>query len=89
MIAGATKTESMLHGSERFANAMDPMQVAVGALDHLGKGPNWVPGVENRAAARGMSPVPRVALINGMSQATAELFDLPHGAVEGREFDED
>ena len=89
VIAGATKTESMLHDSEHFDNAMDPMQVAVGALDHLGKGPNWVPGEENRAAARGMSPVPRVALINGMSQATAQLFDLPHGPIEGREFDED
>jgi short-subunit dehydrogenase len=89
VIAGATKTESMLHDSENFADAMDPMLVAAGALDHLGKGPNWVPGDENRAAARGMLPVPRVALVNGMSQATAALFDLPHTPVEGREFHED
>jgi hypothetical protein len=36
-----------------------------------------------------MLPVPRVALINGMSQATAGLFDLPYSPVEGREFHED
>lgn len=89
VIAGSTKTESMLHDSENFADAMDPMLVAVGALDHLGKGPNWVPGDANRAAARGMLPVPRVALVNGMSEATAALFDLPHTPVAGREFHED
>lgn len=89
VIAGATKSESMLHGSEHFDDAMDPEEVVVGALDHLGKGPNFVPGAENRAGAQGMLPVPRVALINGMSQATAALFDLPYTPLEGREFHED
>lgn len=89
VLAGATKTESMLHESANFENAMDPSEVAVGALDHLGKGPSWVPGEQNQLAARGMWPVPRVPLINGMSQASAELFGLPHTPVEGREFHED
>ena len=88
VVAGATKTESVLHSSDKFSDAMDPAEVATGALDHLGKGPNWVPGEANQAAAKGMWPLPRVALINGMSQATADLFDLPIARVEGREFHE-
>jgi hypothetical protein len=68
---------------------MDPAEVAIGALDHLGKGPNFVPGAENRAAARGLWPLPRVALINGMAQANAALFDQTCETVEGIEFDED
>jgi len=89
VLAGATRTESVLPGSDRFADAMDPAEVAAGALDHLGKGPNWIPGDANRTAARGIWPTPRVAVINGMSQATAALYDLEHVAVEGREFHED
>ena len=88
VLAGATKTESLLHTSDKFADAMDPAEVATSALDHLGKGPNWIPGELNQAGARGMWPVPRVALINGMSQACAGLFDLPHTPVEGIEFHE-
>ena len=73
---------------EAFADAMDPAEVARGALDHLGKGPNWVPGEANQGAAKGLWPVPRVGVINGMTQASAELFDLPFDPVAGIEFDE-
>jgi len=90
VLAGATRTETMLaQRPEEFDAAMDPLEVAQGALDHLGKGPNWVPGTENRAAAKGMWPTPRVALVNGMTQASAALFELPMQAVEGLEFHED
>ncbi len=89
VLAGATRTETMLaQRPEQFADAMDPAEVARGALDHLGYGPSWVPGEENRAAAKGMWPVPRVALVNGMTQACASLFDLQATPVEGREFHE-
>jgi short-subunit dehydrogenase len=89
VLAGATRTETMLaQRPDEFAAAMDPSEVARGALDHLGKGPNWVPGAENQAGAQGMWPAPRVALINGMTQASAALFDLPFAAVEGAEFHE-
>lgn len=89
VLAGATRTETMLsQKAEQFEQAMDPAIVAEGALDHLGKGPNWVPGEANRAAAQGMWPVPRVALVNGMTQATAGLFELPSVPVEGIEFHE-
>ncbi len=89
VLAGATKTETMLEQEPAaFADAMDPAEVATGALDHLGKGPNWVPGKENQAAARGLWPAPRVAVANGMTQATAALFSIEMPTVEGLEFDE-
>ena len=62
-----------LHSGANFEDGMDPADVAVGALDPLGKGPNWIPGEPNRAGARAMGPVPRVGLINGMSKSCAEL----------------
>lgn len=86
VLAGATRTESMLHSGDKFESAMDPAEVAEGALDHLGKGPTFVPGEMNRAAAKGMWPTSRVAVINMMSQACANLFDLPHQPVEGVDF---
>ncbi len=90
VLAGATRTETMLgQRPESFETAMDPAEVARGALDHLGKGPNWIPGDENRATARGLWPVPRIPIVNGMTQATAALFELSLPIVEGREFDED
>ena len=90
VLAGATRTETMLaQRPEEFASAMDPADVARGAFDHLGKGPNWVPGEGNQAAAKGIWNVPRVALINGMTQASATLFDLPSEAVAGLEFHEE
>lgn len=89
VVAGATRTETMLEQRpEAFAEAMDPREVARGALDHLGKGPGWVPGAANQEAAKGLWPVPRIAAINGMTQASAALFDLPFTPVEGFEFHE-
>ncbi len=89
VLAGATRTETMLdQKASKFEDAMDPTLVAQGAFDHLGKGPNWVPGDDNQAAAKGLWPIPRVAVVNAMSQATAALFDLPMKPVEGREFHE-
>jgi hypothetical protein len=32
--------------------------------------------------------VPRVGIVNAMSQAVAQLFDLPHTPVAGKEFHE-
>ena len=89
VLAGATRTETMMdQRPEAFADTMDPAVVASGALDHLGKGPNWVPGAENQATAQGLWPVPRVGVINAMTAASAALFDLPVTPVEGVEFHE-
>ncbi|MFK7898205.1 MAG: SDR family NAD(P)-dependent oxidoreductase [Myxococcota bacterium] len=91
VVAGATKTPSMLNSNEGFAdypNVMDAEDVAKGALANLGGGPVWVAGAHNRATAAGLLPVPRTALINGMSEATAQLYDLPFTRVDGKEFGE-
>lgn len=91
VVAGATKTPSMLNSNEGFAdypNVMEPEDVARGALANLGGGPVWVAGAHNRAAAAGILPIPRTALINGMSEATAQLYDLPFVRAFGEEFSE-
>ena len=89
VLAGATKTETMLDQKpEAFADAMDPAEVARGALDHLGKGPNWIPGEANQGVAKGLWPVPRIGVVNAMTQASADLFDLPFTPAEGVEFDD-
>ncbi len=88
-IAGATRTPSMLASNpafENYPNLMQPADVARGALDALGSGPLWVAGEANRATAAAMLPVPRVALINGMSEATASLYALSHTPVAGADF---
>jgi len=90
-IAGATRTPAMLASSDAFADypgAMEPDDVARGALAFLGRGPIWVAGEANRATAKGLSPVPRIPVINGMSEATASIYGLPHGPVAGVEFGE-
>ena len=89
VLAGATRTETVMSQQpEAFADAMDPAEVARGALDHLGKGPNWIPGEANQGMAKGLWPVPRVGVINAMTAASADLFDLPNTPVEGVEFHE-
>lgn len=91
-IAGATRTPSMLASSEAFADhpgAMEPDEVARGALAFLGKGPLWVAGDANRATAKALSPVPRIPVINAMSEATASIYGLPHTPASGVEFQGD
>lgn len=91
-IAGATRTPSMLASSESFADypgAMEPEEVARGALAFLGKGPIWVAGDANRATAKGLSPVPRIPLIDAMSAASASIYGLPHAPASGVEFQDE
>jgi len=89
VVAGATRTPSMLTSNpafEDYPGIMEAEEVAEGALRNLGRGPVWVAGKENRAAAAGMSPVPRTDLINGMSQATAQVYGLPFQEAKGTDF---
>ena len=88
-IVGATRTPSMLESNssfEAYANIMEPAEVAKGALENLGRGPVWVAGKVNRETVGQLWPARRVELINGMSAATADLYQLSHTAVEGQEF---
>jgi short-subunit dehydrogenase len=90
-VAGATRTPSMLASSEAFADqpgALEPDEVARGALAFLGRGPIWVAGT-NRATAKALSPVPRVPLIDAMSRATASIYGLAHTPAAGAEFGDD
>lgn len=88
VLAGLTRTPSLLAAEPKTEGGMDPADVASGALDYLGKGPNWVAGAENQALAKSLWPVPRVGLVNALSRAGAELFGLPHAQVAGAEFHE-
>ena len=65
---------------------MDPRDVAQETLDFLGPGPTFIPGAENRKRVRAMWPVPRIPLIQGLSQANARNFGLPFHVLEGDEF---
>ena len=89
VLAGATRTETMLATGDAFDDAMDPNEVATAALERLGRGPICVPGAGNQAAARGLWPVPRVPVINAMSEASAALAGTGHEAVAGSEFHEE
>lgn len=89
VVAGATRTPSMLEsqpGFESYPGIMEPDDVANGALRNLGAGPVWVAGEANRTAAAGLIPVPRVVMVNAMSQATAGLYGLPFDEARGKEF---
>ena len=91
-VAGATRTPSMLASNESFADypgAMEPDEVARGALAFLGRGPIWIAGEANRATAKALSPVPRIPVINGMSEATASIYGLRHTPATGVEFQDD
>ena len=91
VIAGATDTPSMRSSNDKFGDydgLMDPNDVAVQALDHLGQGPTLVPGDANRQVAATIWPSSRVQLSNMMSNATADMYGLPHIAVEGRDFND-
>jgi len=89
VIAGATRTPSMLRSNETFESypgVMEAEDVASGALANLGRGPSWVAGMQNRETAAGLWPVPRTAVVNAMSEAASQLYDLPFTRVEGTGF---
>ena len=85
-LAGATDTETFREDTGGMPEAMDPREVARETLDFLGRGPTFVPGAENRKRVRAMWPVPRIPLIQGLSQANARNFGLPFHVLEGDEF---
>lgn len=87
-LAGATNTETFREDTGGSPDAMDPLDVADGTLDFLGRGPIYVPGKGNRAGARATWPVPRIPLINALSEINARSFGLPFAARSGVEFGE-
>lgn len=85
-LAGATDTETFREDTGGLPNAMAPADVANGTLDFLGRGPIYVPGASNRKGAAMTWPVPRIPLINAMSEINAKSFALPYAPTKGTEF---
>lgn len=89
LIAGATRTPSMLQSMPSFADypgLMTAQQVAEEGLSFLGRGPVWVAGEHNRAIARRLLPNSRVAQINALSAASAGIFGKPVQDLAGEDF---
>lgn len=87
-IVGATRTPAMLGsttGFEQYPGVMEPDDVARGALAALGQGPAWVAGKANRETVRGLFPLPRTQIINGMSRAVCGIYGLPFVEAKGVE----
>jgi short-subunit dehydrogenase len=92
LLAGATATPAMARSTVRYDRAgttagqaamqklsitpMDPDDVAREALEHLGHGPIWIAGEQNRATAERLSRTPREEVIRLMSEASAKLHGL-------------
>jgi len=92
VVAGATDTPSMQRSIDSWSTqdgVMDASELVVGALDHLGAGPTFVPGEANRAAARFLWPGSRVQVSQLMSEATASMYGLDHVPARGRDYFED
>lgn len=87
-LAGMTDTETFREDTGGSPLAMPPLEVANGTLDFLGRGPIYVPGAMNRAGAKASWPVPRIPLINRLSEINAKSFGLPYVAGKGVEFGE-
>jgi hypothetical protein len=87
-VVGMTRTPSLLASQPTFPAGIPPMEpgeVALGALDFLGRGPVWFAGKANRAAAKALGALPRPALIDTMSRLTASLYGIPHVEAHGEE----
>jgi short-subunit dehydrogenase len=87
-VVGMTRTPSLLASHPSFpagVPAMEPAEVAPGALDFLGRGPVWFAGKANRAAAKALGAVPRPQLIDTMSRLTASLYGIAHVEAHGEE----
>jgi uncharacterized protein len=74
--AGATRTPGYAASRpRRSVPLMEPEDVALGALDALGRGPSAVAGALNRVAAFAFSRLlPRRAAIHIMGRATRRLY---------------
>lgn len=70
----AMARSGMITGADTAYVPMDPADVAVGALAHLGRTPVWYAAGE--AAAAAIQAVPRADLIDGMSRTSAALWGL-------------
>jgi short-subunit dehydrogenase len=80
VLAGSTNTPHTLATGIDFqemgAPIMEPDDVVREVFDHLRDGPTWIPGEHNRAAFGAMQPIPRRALVEGMTETVRRLYHL-------------
>jgi len=80
VIAGGTNTPHTLATGIDFAElgvpVMEPGDVVREAFDHLRDGPAWIPGEHNRESFGAMQPIPRGALVEGMTATVRRIYHL-------------
>jgi len=80
VITGATDTPAVARSGVTFSkeagalNAMDPQNVADEALAHLGDGPIWIAGEQNRAVAGILTSQDRASAVNAISFGSATVY---------------
>ena len=78
VVAGATDTPALAstgaHLETAAVGVMSADQVALEGLAHLGDGPTWVPGDDNRAGFDFLRTLPRADAVNLLSAATRSLY---------------
>lgn len=82
LVAGKTRTPAMTESGLEFepgqTDYMEAEDVASEGLAHLGHGPVWIAGENNRAAASLLKQLAEPELIEIMSEATAALYARPY-----------
>jgi short-subunit dehydrogenase len=80
LVAGATRTPAMERSGARIGGeafpGMDPDDVALEGLDNVANGPVWVAGAENRAGYEHLRSLPRVQVIEYMSQGARIIYGI-------------
>ncbi|MCB1842336.1 MAG: SDR family NAD(P)-dependent oxidoreductase [Halioglobus sp.] len=87
LVAGKTRTPAMAESGLEFEpgqeGVMEASEVASEGLAHLGDGPVWIAGENNRAAASVLKSLGAAELVEIMSEATAALYGKPYVRVAG------
>jgi short-subunit dehydrogenase len=80
LLAGGTNTQHTLDTGIDFSllgvPIMEPADVVREAFDHLADGPAWIAGEHNRAGFGAMQPIPRRALVEGMTATVRRIYHL-------------
>ncbi len=78
LIGGATNTPHTLSTGIDFsqlgAPIMEAADVVREAYDHLGDGPNWIPGEHNRESMSHLQAAPRRAVVEAMTSTNQKLY---------------
>jgi short-subunit dehydrogenase len=80
LIGGATNTPHTLATGIDFsqlgAPIMEAADVVREAYDHLGEGPNWIPGEHNRKSMEQLAAAPRQLVVEAMTATNRKLYSF-------------